>query len=148
MVKVKEVTLWVGGVKKNTPQVWFIRTNKTTKGRSHPCFFFPPLESMNCAELCTKPDWFAVLQNSAKIKAYWGAVRRLEVSYIPNCSPFQFEQNFLQTQKNPNNKSDYETSRLVYSVSAMLSGGQNLSLPDFFFFTQILLWARLPVTLW
>ena len=71
MVKVKEVTLWVGGVDKKTPQVRFIRTNKTTKGRSHPCFFFPPLESMNCAELCTKPDWFAVLQNSAKIKAYW-----------------------------------------------------------------------------
>ena len=101
------------GRQKNTPSK--IHQDQQDHQGKIPCFFFPPLESMNCAEPCTKPDWFAVLQNSAKIKAYWeqcGGWKFL----ISNCSPFQFEQNLLQNQKNPNNKYDY-----VYSLSANYS---------------------------
>ena len=135
MVKVKEVTLWVGGVDKKTPQVRFIRTSKTTKGRSHVSFSLPLRVwiAQSCAQNQTGLQFSKTLQ---RLKLTGSSAEAPGSFFYPTAHRFNLNRIFLQNQKNPNNKSDYETSRLVYSVSAMLSGGQNLSLPDFFLHTN------------
>ena len=147
MVKVKEVTLWVGGVDKNTPQVRFIRTNKTTKGRSHVSFSLPLRVwiAQSRAQNQTGLQFSKTLQ---RLKLTGSSAEAPGSFFYPTAHRFNLNRIFYRIRKIPITNLIMRRAGLSIQYLQMLSGGQNLNLPDFFFFTQILLWARLPVTLW